>query len=197
MVTTKSSGFKTWNDVLEYTKAHPGELNWGASGAGNNSNLFFAVLTNDAGIEANYISYSGTGPARVGLIAGDVALCHMTSANLLDNLREENTEYVGLLTNRPTNEFEGIDLVTCSEMGYKNSNAIVGSRDIYCDSAASPEQVAWVEDIMSQAVKTDSFLEFAGLNNINMDYMDTETAKSWLNSYCVTAEEMIPIMRGN
>lgn len=196
LVTTTSTGFKTWDDVLNYAKANPGELNWGASGAGNNSNLFFAVLTNDAGIEANYVSYSGTGPARVGLIAGDISLCHMSSANLLDNLREEGTEYVGLLTNRPTNEFEGIDVVTCTELGYEASNAIISSRDIYVDSAASPAQVAWLENIISQAVKTDNFLEFAELNNIIMDYMNTEDAEVWLDSYCEVAEEMIPIMMG-
>ncbi len=194
VVTTTATGFKNWNDALEYIKAHPGELNWGCSGAKNNSNLFFSVLSKDADIDANYVSYSGTGKAKVGLVAGDVQIMAATSANLLDNLREEGTEYVPLLTNRPTNEFEGVDFTTCTEMGYETTNAITSSRAIYTDSVASDAEVKWLANILGKAVKTDSFKEFSVTNNIISDYMDTAEAEEWFKGYCETAVEMIPAM---
>ena len=196
VVTTKDSGFETWDDVVAYAKEHPGELNWGGAGAMNATQLGFSLYCLDAGIEANYVSYQGTGNAKVGLVSGDVQVLNGTSANFLDNLREENTEYVPLLTTKPENDFEGVDFVTCAELGYENANDYSSSRAIYVGSETSAEQVKWLNDILAKAVETDSFNEFAKTNNIIKDFRATQEALEWFNDYVEMATEMIPKMAG-
>lgn len=195
VVTTTSSGFKTWDDLVEYAKANPGELNWGGAGAMGATQLGFSLYCLDAGIEANYVAYQGTGNAKVGLVSGDVSVLNGTSANFLNNLREEGTEYVALLCTKPVCDFEGVDIPTCAELGMENANDYSSSRSIYADSAAPAEQIEWLDNIIGQAVETDSFNEFARTNNIIKDYQTTSDAQNWFNGYVEMATDMIPQMK--
>lgn len=195
VVTTKSSGFKNWDDVVAYAKEHPGELNWGGAGAMGATQLGFSLYCLDAGIEANYVAYQGTGNAKVGLVSGDVAVLNGTSANFLDNLREEGSEYVALLTTKPVCDFEGVEIPTCAELGMNQANDYSSSRSIYVDSKASPEQIAWLDNILAQAVESKLFNEFAEKNNIIKDYKNTQDAQQWFNDYIEMARQMIPMMQ--
>ena len=61
-------------ELLAYTKANPGKLNYASFGVGSAGHIFFEILSQQTGIKAEHIPYKGTGEATTAQIAGDVAL---------------------------------------------------------------------------------------------------------------------------
>lgn len=64
-----NSRFKTFDEVLAYEKASPGELNYATAGPGSSVHMVTALYEQLTDAKLNYISYKGSGPALVDLIA--------------------------------------------------------------------------------------------------------------------------------
>jgi tripartite-type tricarboxylate transporter receptor subunit TctC len=61
-------------ELIAYTKAHPGEVNYGSAGIGTVGHVageYFAIAT---GIRLTHIPYKGTGPAITDLLGGHIPL---------------------------------------------------------------------------------------------------------------------------
>jgi tripartite-type tricarboxylate transporter receptor subunit TctC len=62
----------TLRELVAYAKAKPGELNYGATGLGNASNLNMEMMKRAAGIDLQAIPYKGDAPLNTDLIAGQI-----------------------------------------------------------------------------------------------------------------------------
>ena len=73
MVVKNSLDMKTLKEVVDYAKANPGKLTFGAGG-GTGSSLYFAteLLKSKAGINLNIANYKGAGPALNDLLGGHI-----------------------------------------------------------------------------------------------------------------------------
>ena len=73
MVVKNSLNMKTLKEVVDYAKANPGKLTFGAGG-GTGSSLYFAteLLKSKAGINLNIANYKGAGPALNDLLGGHI-----------------------------------------------------------------------------------------------------------------------------
>jgi len=60
--------------LIDYAKAHPGELNYASQGIGTAAHLTAELFNAMAGIKINHIPYRGGGPALSDLVAGHVDL---------------------------------------------------------------------------------------------------------------------------
>ena len=72
MVVNAESEFQSVQDLIDYAKEHPGELNYGSAGAGAVAHLGFARFANAADIKMEHIPYGGTSAAVVDLAAGAI-----------------------------------------------------------------------------------------------------------------------------
>jgi tripartite-type tricarboxylate transporter receptor subunit TctC len=66
-------GPKTLKELIDYAKAHPGELNYSSAGSGTGSHFFGASFVGIAGIasETVHIPYQGGGQAATAVAAGE------------------------------------------------------------------------------------------------------------------------------
>ena len=73
MVVKNSLNMKTLKEVVDFAKANPGKLTFGAGG-GTGSSLYFAteLLKSKAGINLNIANYKGAGPALNDLLGGHI-----------------------------------------------------------------------------------------------------------------------------
>lgn len=62
---------KTLAELIDYAKAHPGELNYGSAGVGSSTFMVTALFNSMAGIEMTHIPYEGGGPAMASVVAGE------------------------------------------------------------------------------------------------------------------------------
>ncbi|MGB3287834.1 MAG: tripartite tricarboxylate transporter substrate binding protein [Burkholderiaceae bacterium] len=72
VVVPANSRFKSFEEVLAYEKAHPGQLNYGTAGPGSSVHMVTALYEQFCGSKLSYVPYKGSGPALIDLIAGRV-----------------------------------------------------------------------------------------------------------------------------
>ena len=63
---------KTFADLVAYSKAHPGKLNYGSVGTGSTPHLAFEYLKMQTGLDAVHVPYKGTAQTAAAAIAGDI-----------------------------------------------------------------------------------------------------------------------------
>ena len=104
-------------DYLRLAKRHPGELNYGSSGAGSTSHLVTAALAARAGINLNHVPYKGAIQALTDLIAGQLTLVADTPPTLLPHLQSKKLRplAVSMLKRIP----QLPDVATVDEQGIK------------------------------------------------------------------------------
>jgi tripartite-type tricarboxylate transporter receptor subunit TctC len=75
LYTKADSQFKDLNGLLDYARANPGKLRWGASGTLSWQHIFILQLQQIADIKINYIPYGNTGEHMVALLGGNLDVC--------------------------------------------------------------------------------------------------------------------------
>jgi tripartite-type tricarboxylate transporter receptor subunit TctC len=73
--------------LVAWARANPGKLNFTSSGAGSSTHLTGELLKLRTGIKMEYISYKGSAPALVDLIAGNVQLMFENLPSALPHIK--------------------------------------------------------------------------------------------------------------
>jgi tripartite-type tricarboxylate transporter receptor subunit TctC len=74
LVASQQAGISSLADLIKAAKARPGELSLGHGGNGTAMHLTSALIAQKAGIDIALISYRGTAPATVDVLAGHIPL---------------------------------------------------------------------------------------------------------------------------
>ena len=83
LVSNPSLPVRTVKELIAFTKARPGQLQYASAGYGSNPHLMMELFTSMAGIKMLHVPYKGAGPAFTDVIAGHV---HMMAGNILSAL---------------------------------------------------------------------------------------------------------------
>ncbi len=70
--TAKSLGVNSVPDFIKYARSHPGKLNMASSGNGTSIHLAGELFKSMTGTFMTHIPYTGSGPALLGLVSGQV-----------------------------------------------------------------------------------------------------------------------------
>jgi tripartite-type tricarboxylate transporter receptor subunit TctC len=68
-------------DLIAAAKARPGEIGFAGSGAGSTPHLAGELFNTMAGVQMVHIPYRGSGPAMIGLLAGDAPVMFLPAIN--------------------------------------------------------------------------------------------------------------------
>ena len=82
MLTRKGFPATTLPDFIKYAKAHPGEINYGTTGAGDSGHLLTELFSSMSGIKMQQVGYKGMGPAQMDLVAGRLDYMITTLASI-------------------------------------------------------------------------------------------------------------------
>jgi tripartite-type tricarboxylate transporter receptor subunit TctC len=82
MVTSAKLPVRTLSEFIAHAKAHPGTMNYGASGVGAAAHLTMEYLKRQAGIQLTLVPYRGTAAALTDLMAGNIGAMFDTLSSL-------------------------------------------------------------------------------------------------------------------
>jgi len=85
--TAKRLGIQNLSNFISYTKAHPGQLNYGSGGNGSAGHLAGELFKSRAGIFAVHIPYNGGNPAQLALLSEQVDFNFDNLATAAPNIR--------------------------------------------------------------------------------------------------------------
>jgi len=71
LVVNAASPPKSLKEFIDWTKGHPGPLNFGSAGIGSGGHLAGELYKQMTGVKAEHVPYKGSGPALVALLAGE------------------------------------------------------------------------------------------------------------------------------
>jgi tripartite-type tricarboxylate transporter receptor subunit TctC len=74
-------------DLIALAKEKPGSISYASAGVGNFSHLAMELFSQAAGVKLLHVPYKGTGPASVGLLAGEVQVGFNNVQTLLPYIR--------------------------------------------------------------------------------------------------------------
>ncbi|WP_246483625.1 Bug family tripartite tricarboxylate transporter substrate binding protein [Paenacidovorax monticola] len=72
VVVLANSPFKTLGDMVAYSQANPGKLNYGTGGAGTMPHFATEALQGASGLKATHVPFKGAGEATLALLGGTI-----------------------------------------------------------------------------------------------------------------------------
>ncbi|MEP7067754.1 MAG: tripartite tricarboxylate transporter substrate binding protein [Usitatibacter sp.] len=72
VVVKSDSPFKTFNDLIAYAKANPGQMSFGSTGTGTSPHLLMEEVASKAGVQFLHVPYKGNADSTQALMGGHV-----------------------------------------------------------------------------------------------------------------------------
>src|SRR5690625_601121 len=72
LVINNESGITSIQELIDYAKAHPGEVSYGSAGVGASNHLSGELLSQRSGAPMDNVPYRGNAPAMVDVMSGNV-----------------------------------------------------------------------------------------------------------------------------
>jgi tripartite-type tricarboxylate transporter receptor subunit TctC len=109
-------------ELVAYSKANPGKLNYGSYGNGTSNHLAFELLRSVSGLDATHIPYKGGSPMLIALLANEVQMAFDLPISVMQYVKAGKLRLVGiasakrsaLLPDTPTLAEQGIRIETGS-----------------------------------------------------------------------------------
>jgi tripartite-type tricarboxylate transporter receptor subunit TctC len=95
LVVHPSIPVKTVKELIAFTRARPGQLNYASAGHGTNPHLSMELFLSMTGLKVVHIPYKGLGPGMVDLIAGHVSLATATMLTGLPHVKSGRLRCLG------------------------------------------------------------------------------------------------------
>ena len=102
LVTSKKSGIRTAQELLQRAKERPGALNYGSPGAGTPHHLAMELVKNQAHIELTHVPYRGTGPAVTDLLGGTIDVMFLPIHVALQHVKAGNLNALAISSDKPS-----------------------------------------------------------------------------------------------
>ena len=145
VVVRSDSPFKTFNDLIAYAKANPGQMSFGSTGTGTSPHLLMEEVASKAGVQFLHVPFKGNADSTQALMGGHVMaqsdatgwgkFVDAGTFRLLATFGDQRTRW-----GAPTAKELGYDIVSYSPYG------IVGPRGM------DPKVVKIVHDAFKKAI---------------------------------------------
>ena len=112
-----NSPFRSVRELIDYAKAHPGELNYASLGTGTSGHLATVMFSELAGIEFQHVPYTSVSQATTDVISGRIAVFLPTLGGHLGNVAAGRMR--ALAVSGTTRATQLPDVPTFNELGVK------------------------------------------------------------------------------
>ncbi|ANN73926.1 Bug family tripartite tricarboxylate transporter substrate binding protein [Bordetella bronchialis] len=171
VVVRPSLPIKSMKELVDYAKAHPGELNYASSGNGSLQQVATELLNQMAGIKTTHIPYKGTGPALADLLSGAVDMTITTPPPLLGQIAAGKLRPLAVTGKARLESLP--DVPTAAEAGYPD--LLVSSWFAMYAPAGTPNDViVKLSSEIEKIMKTDEFRKKAAEQGAEAEFMGPE-----------------------
>jgi tripartite-type tricarboxylate transporter receptor subunit TctC len=112
---------KTIAELVKLTKARPGQMNYGSTGAGSATFLAAELFKGMAGVDIVHVPYRGGGEALTAIASGEVSVYFAPLAPTLPYIRQGRVRALAVTTLKRLPQLP--ELPTVAESGYKGYQA--------------------------------------------------------------------------
>ncbi|GGE28266.1 MFS transporter [Agaricicola taiwanensis] len=150
VIVNPSLPIKSMDELVTYAREHPGELNFGSSGAGGLMFFSVALFQSLTNTEMVHVPFGGGAPATAAVVAGEVDLSFTNMTDALPQMEANNVRALAV-TSAERSPFAA-DLPTVSETVAKGYN--VESWNAVMAPAGTPDEIVQkVSSVLQEMAK--------------------------------------------
>ena len=116
LAVSKDLPVSNFAELIDYAKAHPGELNYSSSGTGGGGHLHPAAMWFELGLDMVHIPYDGAGPAVVAVAGGHADMTNVAPSSAAPYAADGSVKVLVTSGEARTQMFP--DVPTLAEAGY-------------------------------------------------------------------------------
>ncbi|WP_417583483.1 Bug family tripartite tricarboxylate transporter substrate binding protein [Pelagibacterium sp.] len=189
LVATKSLPVNTFEELLDYARENPGQLNYSTTGEGGTPHLIGMIVDAETGIEAQAIPYGGEMEALTAVIGEEVQLGYsLYSRNIQAQIESETVKPLVATAAQRLGDLPDVPIL--AEYPDLDNFAATTWFGIFAPAATSPDILAALNDAINEALddpRVISRFESAGFTPTPMalaafqDFVPAERAR-WQES---------------
>ena len=185
----KDSPFKSIEELVNYAKQNPGELNVGGVNVASALHSFFLTLCSEAGVEMNYISYAGSNEVLTAFLGGNLN-ASLSSPNMMRGYMETGDARF-LIYGSPEHdpEYEGVPIG--KDVGYGRIDDLMQFRS-YVTTPGVPEEVMQIiDEAFEKAFNDPEYQKHLVDINLIPFYKNRKDFLTFLTAYVENAETIL------
>lgn len=140
---------KSLDQLVNYIKMRPGEVNYGSSGEGSTGHLAGELLRRAAGLDMVHVSYNGGLAALNGLATGQTAVMYAALPLALPYIRSEHVRALALASDKRSGVLPS--LPTLQELGLRGAD-VAAWFGVFAPNGVSPGIIRWLSEHIGDAV---------------------------------------------
>ena len=150
LVVHPSLPVKSVKELIALARSRPGELNYGAGGAGSTPHIAAELFRHMAKVDIVRVNYKGSGPAQVGLLTGEVQIMFAGLGPIMPHVKSGKTRALAVTTAKRTTLTPDLPTVADVLPGY-DSQAAIG---FFAPRRTPKTIVSYLNREIVQALKT-------------------------------------------
>lgn len=162
---------KTLAELVSYTKANPGKLNYASSGNGSLQHVTGAMLEQQAGVKMVHVPYKGTGPALQDLLGGQVDLTFGTAPPFMPHVQSGKLRVLAVTGKQRLPSLPNVP--TTAEAGYPGVNATSWFA-VFAPKATPQPVIDKLAADIKKVVEDPGFRKKAEEQGATADYMNPQ-----------------------
>ncbi len=158
---------KSMKDLVDYSKAHPGELKYSSSGVGGGGHLETAYIAKVEGIDMVHVPYRGAAPAVVAVTGGFADLTLPSSASVMSYL---SAGTLRAIASTGKNRMQVLpDISTVAEQGMPELTVDLCT-GLYAPAGTPADIVKIIRDHMSEIIRDPKTVQ--RLHDLGLEPLD-------------------------
>jgi tripartite-type tricarboxylate transporter receptor subunit TctC len=124
LVVHPSLPVKAVKDLIALARSRPGQLNYGAGGAGSTPHIAAELFKHMAKVDLTRVNYKGSGPAQIGLMTGEVQIMFAGLGPIMPHVKSGKARALAVTTAQRTRLTPDLPTIADALPGYESSAAI-------------------------------------------------------------------------
>ena len=155
--TARRLGIQTVPDFIQYARAHPGQLNMASSGNGTSIHLAGELFKSMTGTFMTHIPYTGSGPALLGLVSGQVDVMFDNLPSSMPQIKGGKLKAFAVTSSQRSAAMP--DLPTIEEAGQLKGFEASSWFGLLAPAGTSPEIVGRIQAEVAKSLNTAAIKE--------------------------------------
>lgn len=118
MVISPNSKFKTLSELVEYAKAHPGEIKYGHNGLGSSPQVIAEMFAHAAGIKLEQVPFQGSSETMAALLGGHIDIAFNGIPEIREYVKGDKLRVLAISGTHRINNADFSHIPTFKEQGY-------------------------------------------------------------------------------
>lgn len=187
IVVQQSSPWKTFGELVDYSKKNPGKINVGVHGAGSYSHFVLEIIKSPTGMEFTTVPFEGAAAVVTNLLGGHLQVGGFLSTNLVGPHVKAGKLRL-LLVTRKTAEFP--DVPTLGELGYKQVTIPLAWFAFFAPAGIPEEARKVLVPAIEKAIKNSELKAKMESLGATVEYASPIEVKKFLENEYATARSI-------